>query len=463
METKIISSNRGKPVLVFDNFKFSFTKDIKSTSEKFWRCTNRQCKATVHTLGSSNDIVITKHPGEHNHEANLASLTRQVVSAACKRKATEDLAEKPMKIIRQELQRDLPSNLTTRDVQYIRHNMYNSRRRTLPTLPKNMNEVHIALSSLNVVTSRNEDFVLINNERDNIIIFSCDTNINIVKDVSRIYMDGTFTYCTKFFCQFFTIHGFVNGRYIPLIYCLLPSKSAEIYTKLFQLVIGACLSKGIDLNIKEVVVDFEKAIHLAILNTWPNAKIVGCRFHLSQAWYRKIQTCGLVPEYKHEASEIGKWLKLTFALMYLDPTEVGDCFALELFENMPQDPRLVKYADYLVDTYISEESLFPPIIWAEHSSTITRTTNACESFHSNFKNSIYAEHPNLFVFVEKLKEFQTDTYIKIQSLQKPIQIHDMKVKKRQKFIESMIIKHQNKEINRLHFIKCLSFHCYVNK
>ena len=342
--------------------------------------------------------------------------------------------------------------------------MYNSRRRTLPTLPKNMKEVHIALSSLNVVTARNENFVLINNERDNIIIFSCDTNINILKDVSRIYIDGTFRYCTKFFCQFFTIHGLVNGRYIPLIYCLLPSKSAEIYTKLFQLVIGACLSKRIDLNIIEVVVDFEKAIHLAILNTWPNAKIVGCRFHLSQAWYRKIQTCGLVPEYKHEASEIGKWLKLTFALMYLDPTEVGECFALELSENMPQDPRVVKYADYLVDTYISEESLFPPIIWAEHSSTITRTTNACESFHSNFNNSIYyAEHPNLFVFVEKLKEFQTDTYIKIQSLQKPIQIHDMKVKKRQKFIESMIIKYQNKEINRLHFMKCLSFHCYVNK
>jgi hypothetical protein len=47
---------------------------------------------------------------------------------------------------------------------------------------------------------------------------------------------------------------------------------------------------------------------------------------------------------------------------------------------------------------------------------LTLFTNACESFHHNFNDSMYKPHPNLFVFLEKLKEFQrrseTDTMIK---------------------------------------------------
>jgi hypothetical protein len=97
---------------------------------------------------------------------------------------------------------------------------------------------------------------------------------------------------------------------------------------------------------------------------------------------------------------------------------------MDLFETMPKDVRFEKYADYLVDTYISEDSLFPPQIWAENSACITRTTNACESFHHNFNDSMYRAHPNLFLFLEKLKEFQMDTYVKIQSLHLVAKIHN---------------------------------------
>jgi hypothetical protein len=87
----------------------------------------------------------------------------------------------------------------------------------------------------------------------------------------------------------------------------------------------------------------------------------------------------LIGLYHDKSSLIGQWLRVTFALTYLDPAEIGDCFAMDLFETMSKDVRFEKYADYLVDTYISEDSLFPPQIWAENSACITRTTNACES------------------------------------------------------------------------------------
>jgi len=44
--------------------------------------------------------------------------------------------------------------------------------------------------------------------------------------------------------------------------------------------------------------DFENAIHLGALSTWPEIIIKGCRFHIAQSWWRKIQTLGLSNEYK---------------------------------------------------------------------------------------------------------------------------------------------------------------------
>ena len=283
--------------------------------------------------------------------------------------------------------------------------MYNSRRKLVPALPQNISDVHFKLELIydSVVTNLGEPFVLINNKVDQIIVFSCKRNLKTLSNSTRIYLDGTFDYCVQYFCQFLTIHGYINGHYIPLLFALLPDKYSASYEKLFCLLDEKCKTIGIELNICEVVIDFERAIHKAVEKVWPLAYI-GCRFHLSQAWYRKIQKCNLTQEYKDKSSRIGEWLRMTFALTYLSPYEVGDCFALDLFELIPNtdDERIVKYADYLTDTYISEDSLFPPELWAENSATLTRTTNACESFHRNFNSSMYTiVHIQIYMFLLK--------------------------------------------------------------
>ncbi|KAF0719008.1 Uncharacterized protein FWK35_00018497, partial [Aphis craccivora] len=42
-----------------------------------------------------------------------------------------------------------------------------------------------------------------------------------------------------------------------------------------------------------------------------------------------------------------------------------------------------------------------------------RTTNVYESFHSLFSRNFSSAHPNIFIFVNVLKEIQTNTYIAI--------------------------------------------------
>ena len=64
-------------------------------------------------------------------------------------------------------------------------------------------------------------------------------------------------------------------------------------------------------------------------------EIKGCRLHLGQAWYRKIQSLGLAQDYKDKSSEIGKWLSQFFGLPFLPPDETEDSFVEEMIPEAP--------------------------------------------------------------------------------------------------------------------------------
>lgn len=459
MEVSINTSTRGKPLLIVNMFTFSRQKQLKS-GEVFWRCTNRRlnCAAKVFTLGPENTII--RSDLHHNHDTDEKKINRRMISNSCKRKAIEDISEKPSKIVCRELQNNLPATLTSNDIINIKKTIYSSRRKILPNiLPKNVAESHQVLASLNLKTNRNEDFLFINNEEDNIVVFTCETNLRLLSEIQCVYMDGTFGYCLKFFYQLFTIHGFKNGHYIPLVFCLLTNKRAETYTKLFCAIKNEMLMRyNLIFAPSEVFCDFEMAIHTSINETWPTTRIVGCRFHLGQSWHRTIQRLGLSEEFQNKSSSIGQWLKLTFALSYLEPQEVGECFVEDLMSSKPLDDRVDKYVDYLVDNYIDDENAkFPPHIWAnmEPENTIFKTTNACESYHAKFGGLFYNQHPSIYIFVEAVKQVQLETYVKIQSLHLCKKIKDKFVKQKLKTIVSITSKLRNREISRIDYLKCI--------
>jgi len=101
------------------------------------------------------------------------------------------------------------------------------------------------------------------------------------------------------------------------------------------------------------------AIHLGALSTWPEINIKGCRFHIAQSWWRKIQTLGLSNEYKQD-SEQGKYLKYFFGLAFLKPEEVVDCFIVDLMSIQPNDQRIQEFTDYILNNYIDSEAIPPP-------------------------------------------------------------------------------------------------------
>lgn len=91
-------------------------------------------------------------------------------------------------------------------------------------------------------------------------------------------------------------------------------KTKQTYINMFQHLVQSCSPSlsGVHLDISVLHLDFEIAVHEAVLSTWPNVLIKACQFHLGQAWYRKIQNLGLSGEHKDPESDIGKWLKKFF-------------------------------------------------------------------------------------------------------------------------------------------------------
>ena len=77
-----------------------------------------------------------------------------------------------------------------------------------------------------------------------------------------------------------------------------------------------CAVLGLVFSPTRILIDFEKAAFVAILENFPNCVVSFCRFHLDQSLFRKISSLGLREHYiKHD--EIGKWLSRFFGLSFL--------------------------------------------------------------------------------------------------------------------------------------------------
>ena len=66
------------------------------------------------------------------------------------------------------------------------------------------------------------------------IIFNRDSSNNRAwgRTLDGILIDGTIKYCPTFFMQLYTIHGTVNGQYMPLVHCLSPNETQDTYRKM---------------------------------------------------------------------------------------------------------------------------------------------------------------------------------------------------------------------------------------
>lgn len=93
-------SEKDKPILVIFNFKFRFHKTLANGVEK-WCCSKKNCKSFIKR--HNKEILKTESKcdvDDHNHEADTEPiLKRQKIRNGIKRMATENIYERPSKLI----------------------------------------------------------------------------------------------------------------------------------------------------------------------------------------------------------------------------------------------------------------------------------------------------------------------------------------------------------------------------
>ena len=217
------------------------------------------------------------------------------------------------------------------------------------------------------MTTRDNAPIEVDYERQIVGIFDTMA-IQLTKDVEDFFGDGTFKSCLKQFHQIYTAITHANGSYVPLaFFFLLPDKKEKTYEAMLQHFrrVFERLNGG-NLENKTIHLDFEKAAHEAVKHVLPtlNFALRGCLFHLKQSWWRKIQEVGLSSEYKNSESAVGRFLKSTFGLPFLDFLEVCDCFTFDVICEAPEGDAVSRYIEYLTRMYITSTSSFPPHLWA---------------------------------------------------------------------------------------------------
>jgi hypothetical protein len=77
------------------------------------------------------------------------------------------------------------------------------------------------------------------NSEQMIMVFASDSAIQILLRAETISVDGTFQTCPPPFAQLFILIATLpQGSTVPVVYGLLPNKTAKTYTKFFRIVEG---------------------------------------------------------------------------------------------------------------------------------------------------------------------------------------------------------------------------------
>lgn len=260
----------------------------------------------------------------------------------------------------------------------------------------------------NYQQTREGDRFLLNDDGvgdDRILIFSTDSNLRILANSAKIWMDGTFKSVPGLFSQLYVIHAMPHqGLMTALVYCLLPSKSQAVYRRVFQLLRNSMTNLGLQFIPDEVNIDFEDAVRQAVNVEFPNVDIVGCYFHYTQCLYRKILELGLAAPYKENGgnNELRQWVRQHAALALM-PLNIVRVLHEQLRLN-PPNYNIAEFSDYFQQTWLGR---WTPNFWNHYARTGPRTNNHLEGFHSKLNKCFQHPHPNIFIFLECIKHVQS--------------------------------------------------------
>ncbi|QQP52192.1 Uncharacterized protein FKW44_004253 [Caligus rogercresseyi] len=278
-------------------------------------------------------------------------------------------------------------------------------------------------------TIKGEKFLML--EKEDIMIYSTETNFNTLRKYKRWFCDGTFDSAPTG-KQLYTIHSLVGiNKTLPLVYCITNNRNEETYSIIFNFI------KNKEIVPISITIDFERAAINEIKNVFPEAKIYGCFFHFGQCLWRKLQGLGLQNWYKNENNQ--HIIKKFQALAFLPPDTVHDVFNQLINSiNDETDEILSDFLQYFETTWLGivqrgrrRRPTFDIDLWnvfERMERNLPRTNNSVEGWHNAFHMRLQICHPTLQKLLQKIRLEQAATELSIRQIETGQEL-DRKTKK----------------------------------
>ncbi|KAL3685164.1 hypothetical protein R1sor_003186 [Riccia sorocarpa] len=205
---------RGGDAISYEGYSYRVDRRL-ARGDISWRCLQRGCPGRLQTDGNFSEPIV--RGSEHTHAANEDyGLIRMTIARCRERAATENT---PIPQIYQEEANRLSASASASAMlpvfRSIDTSMYRARRTRYPRLPHTRAEI-VVPESLRL-TDAGENFMLLQMDDNDIMVFSAPSDFRDLCHASHVYMDGTFDTCPSLFRQLFTLHAFFGGRHVPLV------------------------------------------------------------------------------------------------------------------------------------------------------------------------------------------------------------------------------------------------------
>jgi hypothetical protein len=395
-----------------------------------WRCDLKSKKCKGRWRQTDDDIFdcITAHSHGPSHElcekemiqstireksANTTETSRSLYADAVQKRSAGAIARLP------------PYAFIQRSI---------ARKRKVGNLP---HPVPTSLADVNIpddlqFTANGNYFVLHDSgadDVDRIIMLTTIGNIETLRECTVYLADATFKVAPTLFYQLWVIHGLYKNAVLPMIYCVMPNKSTEMYNKCLDQITNFGLAPDI------IITDFERAEINSLNRSFPNAQVHGCFFHYAQCIWRKLQDIKWAAKCQHDV-EFAMDIKLFIALAFVRVADVNETYddLLASFNGKYTDTfdtvdtqKADEFFTYFEATWIGSlmrnnqrrQPLYAHAMWNCYEQTvqnIPRTNNNIEAWNRVFQETVGIHHPQIYRLIKEIIKEQGLTESKIARL-----------------------------------------------
>lgn len=320
----------------------------------------------------------------------------------------------------------------------LKSSLYKKRAARIPPLPHNFAEIpdmaNFPMQYMHTLDDPNEQFLYVNEPFNNvqrIMAFSTLADITSLASSNSVYMDGTFRVTPEPFVQLFTLNSFVGPNedrqvLMPRVYFLLPGKGQDVYARVLQLTLQL-VEMAFDLtgngdgytHWRYINSDFEAGIIAAAksvdFDPLQMIRLRGCHFHYCSALYRFATTGidNMHGDYFAADKLLVRFMQKLFALPLLPENRVEDAFQ-ELLQNdapnyLVNTARFGRFVAYVYNQWIVNDVNRRMVNCYDRMGE-RRTNNDLEGWNSKIGKLMH-QHPNLWVFIERLQALQKQNRI----------------------------------------------------